>query len=87
LRDFKLSDMPEAFCPNYSSCKLVKPSGLGLTEKLRQQYLDTYCTTEPACWESCKRFQCREILHFCPDFVLPDTDSNVDEIIDQFDNN
>jgi len=79
--------MPEAYCPNYSSCKLVKSNGLELDEKVRQQYLDTYCTTKSADWESCKRYQCRKVLHFCPDFVFPDTDSTVDEIVDQFDNN
>ena len=79
--------MSEPYCPNYASCKLVKANKLEIGDNVRQLYLEKYCSTNSDAWKSCKRFQCKEAIHFCPDFVLPDTKLSIDEIIDQFDSN
>ena len=77
--------MSENNCSSFGSCKLVKKDSLGLTEKTREEYIQNYCLSQNRAWETCRRFECRKALHFCPDFVLPDTALSLDEIIEQFD--
>lgn len=78
--------MPEEICTSYSNCKLVNSNSLVLSSQERQCYIDAYCHAGEKAWQSCKRYVCREVLHFCPDFVLPDTELSMDEIVDKFDN-
>jgi hypothetical protein len=81
----KKHNMPEKCCPNFDSCKLVNASLPDLSTDRKQEYIDTFCIAGPKIWESCKRYMCKNEIHFCPDFVFPDTGLTTEEIIDQFD--
>jgi len=72
-------------CPNFNVCKLVDTSGFTGDEDQRKQYIQSYCRANELKWNSCKRLITKYELHFCPDFVLPDTPLSVDEIMDKFD--
>lgn len=78
--------MKEGWCPNYNSCRLVQNFGFPGVEYQRNSYLTAYCEAGQQEWEECKRFIVKNTLHFCPDFVVPDTTLTTDEIIDKFDN-
>jgi hypothetical protein len=78
--------MDDAHCPNYEVCKLVNESGFAGDEVKRKNYINIYCKSDPTKWNSCKRLIAKNSLNFCPDFVLPDTNLSIDEIIDKFDN-
>jgi hypothetical protein len=73
-------------CPNYSNCQLIKIDGFLESEDKRQNYIKAYCTSDNEKWGNCKRYMTHHLLHFCPDFVLPDTLLCVDEIIDRYEN-
>jgi len=79
--------MSENSCPNYKTCRLINSAGFNTGKLTKEQYIPVYCINGKQKWESCKRFQTKEILGFCPDFVLPDTNLTMDEIIDKFDEN
>lgn len=73
-------------CPNYSTCQLIHIRGFVESETIRRQYIDNFCTSAEENWNQCIRFQTSRSLHFCPDFVLPDTNLSLDEIMERFDN-
>jgi len=73
-------------CPNYATCQLIHIPGFVEPENLRETFVQEYCTDSADNWINCKRFKTNNILHFCPDFVLPDTPLSIDEIMDRFDN-
>lgn len=75
--------MTSILCPNYKGCVLVGNKSF-LDETLHSYYLDSYCC-KPGVWTACMRFRAKEQLNFCPDFVLPDTEMTINEIIDRFD--
>jgi hypothetical protein len=72
-------------CPNYPSCQLIHKPGFVKSKTLLDAYIRTYCLDSLENWSACKRFMTNNMLHFCPDFVFPDTALSVDEIIDKFD--
>ncbi len=72
-------------CPNYNRCDLVVKK-LNLDKARYNYYIDNYCCCNNEAWLRCKRFRVKGTIHFCPDFVLPDTEMSIDEIIDMFDN-
>lgn len=72
-------------CPNYNECSLVKRE-MDLAEGEYKYYLDMYCCCDSESWADCMRFRTKEKLNFCPDFVLPDSQMTIDDIIDRFDN-
>ena len=76
--------MPEADCPNMSTCKLVTDAGFIGDSMLRERYLTSYCRNEKLGYTFCNRYITKETIHFCPDFVLPDSAMTVDEIIERF---
>ncbi len=78
--------MENPFCPNYNLCKLVTVEGFIRDEIQLKKYLTDYCKAGDEKWSNCKRLIVKNILHFCPDFVLPDSDLTPDQIIDKFDN-
>jgi hypothetical protein len=78
--------MEEAYCPNYDTCRLVKLDDFLQDKNLRLLYLNNYCKAGNIKWSVCKRLITKNVLNFCPDFVLPDTPLTPDEIIDKFDN-
>lgn len=74
------------YCPNYGDCKLVQTDlVIKDDEVLKAKYIADYCTSDKEVWEACKRYQTRMELHFCPNFVLPDTRLSIDEIMDKYD--
>ncbi|MCF8368176.1 MAG: hypothetical protein K9G76_03980 [Bacteroidales bacterium] len=78
--------MEEPYCPNIRTCKLVNEEGFTGDEIQRKKYIEQYCFTENPKWFECKRYMTKSELNFCPDFVLPDTELSIDEIMDKFDN-
>ncbi len=77
--------MEISHCPNMNVCKLVTEVGFTGNEAQRNDYIQAWCKTDEAKWSKCKRLITKEVLKFCPDFVLPDTPLTPDEIIDKFD--
>jgi 5-methylcytosine-specific restriction endonuclease McrA len=73
-------------CPNNPNCQLITIDGFVDSEAKRRHYIETYCSPENHIWEKCKRYLIHSRLHFCPDFVMPDTYLSIDKIIDRFDN-
>ncbi|MCB0806769.1 MAG: hypothetical protein KDC05_13300 [Bacteroidales bacterium] len=72
-------------CPNIGICRLVTTTGFLGDEDRRRSFIETYCTDGEEKWSACKRYIVKNKLGFCPDFVLPDTDLTLDQIIDKFD--
>jgi len=72
-------------CPNIDTCKLVNTPGFIEDKKKQENYIQLYCRADESKWISCKRLIAKNELHFCPDFVLPDTSLSIDEIIDKYD--
>jgi len=72
-------------CPNHSTCQLIHIPGFVQPESLRDSYMEEFCTSGTENWKNCRRLQTHGTLHFCPDFVLPDTCLSVDEIMERFD--
>jgi hypothetical protein len=72
-------------CPNYLTCQLIHVTGFVEPGTRLEQYTVEFCNGKQEQWKNCKRFLVNTNLHFCPDFVLPDTSLSVDEIIDRFD--
>jgi|WetSurMetagenome_2_1015567.scaffolds.fasta_scaffold142682_2 hypothetical protein len=73
-------------CPNYHSCQLINIEGFLKSQSRREQYMEEYCSGKLENWKNCTRFRTHGALHFCPDFVFPDTGLTLDEIMDRFDN-
>ena len=78
--------MKEHYCPNYTNCKLVIDLSIVADIETKEKYLVEYCEDEQHNWSLCKRYLTKQVLNFCPDFVLPDMPLSTDEIIDKFDN-
>ncbi|MBN2174355.1 MAG: hypothetical protein JW731_09495 [Bacteroidales bacterium] len=77
--------MEDPNCPNYNSCRLVNLQDFKFQDTTRKKYIEIYCSTGEANWNSCKRYLTKKTLGFCPDFVLPDTTLSLNEIIEKFD--
>ncbi|MBN1386811.1 MAG: hypothetical protein JW965_00080 [Bacteroidales bacterium] len=76
--------MTSNICPNYKECTLVNKE-LSLNEDIYRYYINNYCCCKAGSWSGCMRFRAKEELNFCPDFVLPDSEMTIDEVIDRFD--
>lgn len=72
-------------CPNAEVCKLYLVEGFTGNEEQRLDYKQSWCQSDETKWSSCTRYVVKEAIHFCPDFVLPDSVMTPDEVIDQFD--
>lgn len=70
-------------CPNRYTCPLISKADYPVETSVREQYKQVYCLAGEAAWKSCRRFQLKEELHLCPDFVLPDSGDSTDEILDK----
>jgi hypothetical protein len=77
--------MEKPHCPNYDVCLLVQTPNILCDPQRREFYLDRYCLRGSDAWEACKRYIAKNVLNFCPDFVLPDSPLSPSEIIDEFD--
>jgi hypothetical protein len=76
--------MTEPDCPNMLSCKLVQDAGFIADTAIRERYISIYCKNGDLGYNTCKRFITKMNIHFCPDFVMPDTTFSIDEIIERF---
>jgi len=79
------SDRTWMHCPNYPTCQLIHVTGFVESQSIREQYIQNFCTSVQETWKNCKRYLTHSTLHFCPDFVFPDTLLSIGEIMDKFD--
>jgi len=77
--------MNDLFCPNLKSCSFINSDFSESCNRGKDFYLTGFCRSDNSNWGKCKRFQIKAILDFCPDFVLPDSQMDVDQIMDMFD--
>lgn len=75
--------MEQEKCPNAEGCILIHNVDF-VTENQRNDYMKHFCFSENKHFTHCKRYQTSVVYHFCPDFVLPDSDLTLDEIIDRY---
>jgi hypothetical protein len=45
--------------------------------------MKTYCEAGEKKWNTCSRYRVKKELNLCPDFVLPDSDFSMDEVLDK----
>lgn len=76
--------MADPVCPNIPTCALVNKNNFLTDKVLIDNYIKSYCKDPVANFETCKRYITKINIHFCPDFVLPDTKMTIDEIIDKY---
>ena len=76
--------MTEDHCPNINTCRMVRTDVVVPDPDIREQYINRWCKGREEDWGQCKRYMVRKELGFCPDFVVPDTSMDIDEIIDKF---
>jgi hypothetical protein len=75
--------MNNNFCPNRSGCQIITIVGFVQDPLKKVFYISNYCEAGELSWKSCKRYQIKEILNMCPDFILPDSTYTIDEILDK----
>lgn len=75
----------KGYCPNTEVCKLYLVEGFAGNEEQRMNYIQSWCQSGKKKWANCTRYVVKEAIHFCPDFVLPDSVMTPDEVIDRFD--
>ncbi|RLD80435.1 MAG: hypothetical protein DRJ15_07035 [Bacteroidetes bacterium] len=76
--------MDKNICPNINSCRMISTAEVVPNEKVKDEYIHTWCKNDQEKWSGCKRFITKAELGFCPDFVVPDTALSIDEIVDKF---
>lgn len=79
--------MQNKICPNYTGCQIINVDGFVKNEKIKIFYISEFCKSDSGYWQNCKRFQTKNELNLCPDFVMPDTKLTIDEILDKLENN
>ena len=79
--------MDHKHCANINTCRMVSTELVVPDLKLKEQIMDAWCRQDENIWLKCKRFETKKELGFCPDFVVPDTQLSIDEIVDKFDEN
>lgn len=70
-------------CPNMANCQIINEKGFVPDEQIKQQYVSHYCIAGEENFSICKRYQTKQTLGFCPDFVFPDSTYNIDEIMEK----
>jgi len=75
------------YCTNLQTCKFIieEKNFTELTQ--RQYYLTNYYQNPDLNWKNCKRFLVKIELGFCPDFIIPESEMTLNEIIDTIDKN
>lgn len=76
--------MSENSCPNIRSCRMVATNMVVPDENEKEKLISSWCRQGEKTWSNCKRYSTKKKLGFCPDFVLPHTTLNIEEIIDKF---
>jgi hypothetical protein len=68
-------------CPNAESCPVLLFSNFVEVEQ-KHFYEEKYCFAGfKEGYSKCKRFQTKKVLGFCPEFVFPDSEMTMEEII------
>lgn len=75
--------MEDNQCPNAAACILIHRKGF-VDESKKAFYTAHYCFAETNGFKACKRYQTALTLHFCPDFVFPDSLFTTDEILTKY---
>ncbi len=76
-------NIPEK-CPNAPGCQVLIKEDFLKEHTKKQFYRLTYCCVDTAeGYFQCKRFQTKKALGFCPDFILPDSEMTIEEIMDK----
>jgi hypothetical protein len=75
--------MPGSDCPNIENCRLVSQPDLVNDQQQREFYLANYCHAGEQGWGKCCRLRTKTALNYCPDFVLPDSEFDIDEILNK----
>ncbi|MDY0015535.1 MAG: hypothetical protein RBS13_04935 [Bacteroidales bacterium] len=70
-------------CPNNEGCILIGEQNF-LSREQKDYYMQTFCFSTNRFYTNCKRYQTSLRFHFCPDFVLPDTELSTDEILNKY---
>ncbi|MBE0675692.1 MAG: hypothetical protein IH591_13610 [Bacteroidales bacterium] len=78
--------MSDPLCPNITGCKLVNDPTFAITPESRNFYLRHYCKGIDGSFDNCQRYITKTQIFFCPDFVLPDSEMSIDEILDRIEN-
>lgn len=73
-------------CPNFTTCQLIN-GVIEIAVEQKKVYIGLFCRNDQHQWNTCKRLVTKQVLGFCPDFVLPDTTLTTDEILEKFDEN
>ncbi len=77
-----MNDLRE--CPNVESCPVLLFSYFVEVEQ-KHFYEKEYCFAGfTDGYSKCKRFQTKQALGFCPEFVLPDAEITLEEIINKY---
>jgi hypothetical protein len=76
--------MDQNFCPNYKGCQIIVNDLFVTDQNKKQYYLQTYCEAGNDSWKACMRFKTKLALNFCPEYILPDSNFTIDEILDKF---
>ena len=79
--------MQSSYCENYDNCKLIKDENFVSPREKRSHFIELYCEDKNKGWEKCNRYNIKKVLGFCPEFVLPDTAYNPEEVITLMDQN
>jgi hypothetical protein len=75
--------MSEPDCPNIAGCKLVNDPGLLIEGNNREIYIESYCRGSKPGYTECRRYRIKKEIFFCPDFIMPDSELTLDEILDR----
>ena len=74
--------MESDVCPNLANCNLVNDNDFEISEEDRLFFITNYCKHIDA-FNNCRRYETKKSLGFCSDFVLPNSDYTIDEILDK----
>jgi hypothetical protein len=71
------------FCPNYTGCQIINIEGFISDPVKKDLFISVFCEAGKENWSQCKRYQTKNELNLCPDFVMPDSAYTTDEILDK----
>ncbi len=74
--------MTDGFCFKKETCSLFSKNLLRRKQS-EEVYKSLYCNTKDN-WKQCKRYLVSKKLGSCPDFVMPNSNYSVEEIIEKY---
>jgi len=70
-------------CPNRQNCQVFTVEGFVSSTEIKEFYAGIFCDAGEKGWTQCRRYLTKKELNLCPDFVMPDSELTIDEIIDR----